>query len=150
MNSYVRSRLTYACQNWNLSQAQFDRLDVCYRRFLRRLVRGGFKRKEDSDENEFSFKINNAKLHQLCGTSDLNLFKKEQQYNYAAHIVRTSSDRAAKKLMFNTDRYTKAGRATPTLLEQAAKNRNCTIDGFCNYAMAKKGNDDVANTQYTQ
>ena len=144
MNSYVRSRLTYACQNWNLSQAQYDRLDVCYRRFLRRMVRGGFKRKEDSGDNEFSFKINNAKLHQLCGTSDLNLFIKQQQCNYAAHIVRTSSERAAKKLMFNTDRYTKAGRATPTLLEQAAKNRNCTIDGFCNYAMAKKGSDDMA------
>jgi hypothetical protein len=132
----VRSRLTYSCQNWNLNQVQFDRLDVCYRRFLRRMIRGGFKRKSDS-ENEFSLKINNNKLHQLCGTRDVNQFIKEQQCNYAGHIVRTSSDRATKKLMFNSDRYTKAGRTTPTLLEQAATNRNSTVDGFCNYAMAR-------------
>ena len=139
MNSFVRSRLTYSCQNWTLNQVQFDRLDVCYRRFLRRMIRGGFKRKGDSD-TDFSFKTNNNKLHQLCGTSDVNQFIKEQQCNYAGHIVRTSSDRATKKLMFNSDRYKKAGRTTPTLLEQAARNRNCTIDGFCNYAMARKGN----------
>ena len=142
MDSYVRSRLTYACQNWNLNQTQFDRLDVCYRRFLRRMIRGGFKRKE-GESNEFSLKINNAKLHRLCGTRDVSHFIQEQQCNYAAHIVRTASDRSTKKLMFNTDKYTKAGRTIPTLLEQAASSRNCTIDGFCNYAMAKKGNCDV-------
>ncbi len=77
MNSYVRSRLTHACQNWNLNQTQFDRLDVCYRRFLRRMIRGGFKRKE-GESNEFSLKINNAKLHRLCGTRDVSHFIQEQ------------------------------------------------------------------------
>ena len=28
LNSFVRSRLSYACQNWNLTQSQYDRLDV--------------------------------------------------------------------------------------------------------------------------
>ena len=139
MDSFVRSRLTYSCQNWNLNQAQFDRLDVIYRRFLRRMVRGGFKKKEGEEENEFSFKINNEKLHRLCGTRDLRLFIQDQQCNYAGHIVRTASDRSVKKLMFNTDKYTKAGRTTPTLLEQAARNRNISVDGFCNDAMARKG-----------
>ena len=95
MNSYVRSRLTYGCQNWNLNQTQFDRLDICYRRFLRRMVRGGFRRKE-GDEN-FSYKMNDAKLHRLCGTTDVSHFIKEQQCKYAAHIVRTGNDRFAKK-----------------------------------------------------
>ena len=140
MDSFVRSRLTYSCQNWNLNQAQFNRLDVAYRRFLRRMVRGGFKRKE-GDDNEFSFRITNEKLHRLCGTRDLSLFIKDQQCNYAAHVVRTDSHRAVKKLMFNTDRYTKAGRTTPTLLEQAAESRNVSVDGFCNDAMARKGRE---------
>ena len=140
LDSFVRSRLTYSCQNWNLNQAQFDRLDVAYRRFLRRMVRGGFKRKEGED-NEFSFKITNIKLHKLCGTTDLNHFIREQQCNYAAHVVRTASNRAVKKLMFNSDRYTKVGRTTTTLLEQAAECRNVSIDGFCNEAMARKGRD---------
>ena len=101
------------------------------------MVRGGFKR-NDKCENEFSMKINNNILHLLCGTSDVSEFIKEQQCNYAGHIVRTSFDRATKKLMFNSDRYKKAGRTTPTLLEQAATNMNTTVDGFCNFAMAKR------------
>ena len=40
MDSFVRSRLTYCCQNWNLNQAQFDRLDVAYRRFLTEWLEG--------------------------------------------------------------------------------------------------------------
>ena len=112
LDSYVRSRLTYGCQNWNLSQTQFDRLDVCYRRFLRRMVRGGFRRKE-GDEN-FSYKMNDAKLHRLCGTTDLSHFIKDQQCNYAAHIVRTANDRSAKKLMFSSDKNLKAGRTIPS------------------------------------
>ena len=138
MDSFVRSRLTYSCQNWNLNQAQFDRLDVTYRRFLRRMVRGGFKKKDGEEENEFSFRINNQHLHRLCGSRDVSLYIKDQQCNYAAHIVRTASDRSVKKLMFNRDKYTKAGRVTPTLLEQAARSRNVSIDGFCNDAMARK------------
>ena len=77
MNSFVRSRLTYSCQNWNLKQAQFERLDVTYRTFLRRMIRGGFRRKEN-DVNEFSMKINNIKLHRLCGTQDVSSFIKLQ------------------------------------------------------------------------
>ena len=138
MDSFVRSRLTYSCQNWNLNQAQFDRLDVTYRRFLRRMVRGGFKKKDGEEENEFSFRINNQHLHRLCDSRDVSLYIKDQQCNYAAHIVRTASDRSVKKLMFNTDKYTKAGRVTPTLLEQAARSRNVSIDGFCNDAMARR------------
>ena len=96
MNAFVRSRLTYSCQNWTLNQVQYDRIDVCYRRYLRKMVRGGFKR-NDKCENEFSMKINNNILHLLCGTSDVSQFIKEQKCNYAGHIVRTSFDRASKK-----------------------------------------------------
>ena len=135
----LKYRETYSCQNWNLKQSQFDRLDVTYRTFLRRMVRGGFRRKEE-DVNEFSMKINNAKLHRLCGTQDVSSFIRQQQCNYAAHVIRTTPDRSIKKLMFNDDRRMKAGRTTSSLLEQAADNRNETIDAFCNYAMVRKGN----------
>ena len=101
------------------------------------MVRGGFKR-HDKCENEFSMKINHNILHLISGTSDVSKIIKEQQCNYAGHIVRTSFDRATKKLMFNSDRYKKAGRTTPTLLEQAATNMNTAVDGFCNFAMAKR------------
>ena len=41
LNSFVRSRLTYSCQNWNLTTAQFVKLDITYRTLLRRMVRRG-------------------------------------------------------------------------------------------------------------
>ena len=43
LNSFVRSRLTYSCQNCNLKSGQYDRLIVVYRMFLQRMVRGCFK-----------------------------------------------------------------------------------------------------------
>ena len=60
LNSFVRSRLTYSCQNWNLTTAQFVKLDVTYRNLLRRMVRRGFNR-VDTDR-DFGFKIDNEKL----------------------------------------------------------------------------------------
>ena len=104
MNAFIWSSLTYSCQNWILNQVQHDRIDVCYRRYLRKMVRGGPKR-NDKCENELSMKINNNILHQQCGTSVVSEFIKEQQCNYAGHIIRKSFNGATKKLLFNLDRY---------------------------------------------
>ena len=139
LNSFVRSRLTYSCQNWNLKSGQYDRLDVVYRLFLRRMVRGGFKR-VDSDESLFKFKLTNEKLHNICGTHDVSDFICKQQSNYAGHLIRTSMERSTKKLLFNDDKYSKVGRTVPNLLEQVVQNNNTTIDKFCNEAMSKHGN----------
>ena len=123
LNSYVRSRLTFSCQNWNLNNTQYEKLDVTYRTLLRRMVRGGFKRIDES-ENEFRFKYTNAKIHQICGTKDVSIFIKGQQCNYAGHLVRMNVDRAVKQLMFNDDKCSKAGRSVPTLLDQVVSNNN--------------------------
>ena len=40
LNRFIRSRITYSCQNWNLTTDQYNRLDICYRNLLRRMVRG--------------------------------------------------------------------------------------------------------------
>ena len=57
LNSFVRSRLTYACQNWNLTKLQYDRLDVTYRVFLRRMARGGFRFRDERND-DFRYVIN--------------------------------------------------------------------------------------------
>ena len=49
LNSFVCSRLTYACQNWNLTVDQFEKLDVMYHNLLRRMIRGGFQCIGDND-----------------------------------------------------------------------------------------------------
>ena len=136
-NSFIRSRLVYSCQNWTLTSSQYDRLDVSYRTFLRRMVRGGFRR--ISDENgESRYRISNAKLHSICGTSDVSNFVKSQQCSYAAHVIRMPTERSIKKLMFNDDKYSKPGRSFMSLLEQVCSISNKTVDGFCNEAMSKK------------
>ena len=137
LNSFVRSRLTYSCQNWNIKSSQYERIDVVYRLFLRRMVRGGFRHCTDVD-NQFKFKLSNYKIHNLCNTSDVSNFIKGQQNNYAAHLIRTSRDRSTKKLLFNDDKYTKVGRVVPSLLVQVVHNKHTTIDEFCNYAISKK------------
>ena len=136
LNSFVRSRLSYACQNWNLTELQYDRLDVTYRVFLRRMVRGGF-RFRDEINGDYRYVISNIQLHQICGTSDLSLFIRSQQRNYAMHIVRMSLERCVKCLMFNDDKYVKRGRPTRSLLDQVIDN-DVSIDQLCNIALGKK------------
>ena len=135
LNSFVRSRLTYACQNWNLTTAQFDRLDVTYRTLLRRMIRRGFNRVDT--EGDFRYKINNVKLHAICRTEDVSCFIRKQQMSYAGHVIRMKNDRGTKQLMFNCDKYHRVGRVTPSLLEQVLSNSNQTIESFINKNMKK-------------
>ena len=135
LNSFVRSRLTYSCQNWNLTNSQFQRLDVTYRTLLRRMIRGGFKR-IDYDDGDFRYKITNDKLHEICKTSDVSNFIRLQQKRYAGHVIRMPIERNAKQLMFD-DEYHRVGRATPSLLEQVAKFANTTIDSFINFSLKR-------------
>ena len=132
LNSLVRSRLVYSCQNWNLNVNQYEKMDTVYRNFLRRMVRGGFKRTGD---NEFRYKFSNDKIHSICGTSDVSTFIRLQQRNYAGHVVRMAMDRSTKQLMFNDDRYHRTGRLTPSLIDQVVRNENCTIDEFVNRSL---------------
>eukprot|EP00111_Clytia_hemisphaerica_P007839 TCONS_00022791-protein len=101
------------------------------------MVRGGF-RYVDEVNNDFRYVISNNQLQTICGTSDVNVFIKQQQRNYAAHVVRMPSGRLSKLLMFNDDKNCKRGRISLTLLDQVIKNENCSIEKFCGLAIAKK------------
>ena len=137
LNSFIRSRLTYSCQNWNINSAQLNRLDATYRNFLRRMIRGGFKF-VDEKNNDFRLAINNERLHSICGSEDVSNFIMKQQRNYAEHVVRMSTTRNVKLMLFNDDRYTRRGRPTKTLLEQVIERENITLDRFCKNALSKK------------
>ena len=138
LNSYVRSRLTYSCQNWTLTSSQYNLLDVVYRSFLRRMIRGGFSRQTDCEENQFKYKLTNTKIHNICNTIDINEYIRTQQKKYASHLIRTSMDRSTKKLLFNDDNYCNVGRVVPNLLDQVVLDNNMTIEAFCNDAMRTK------------
>jgi len=138
LDSYVRSRLVYACQNWNLSSNQLERLNTTYRSFLRRMVRNGQKYVNEAG-NDYRMFISNARLHLICGTNDLVCFIRRQQKNYLSHVVRMNCERSIKQLTFNNDIYKKRGRPIKTLLDQVTEELSISNDEFCTLAL--KGKD---------
>ena len=51
----VRPRLTLATQSWRPSEQQIKQLKSCWFGFLRRMVKDGFWRKPDDNDNETNF-----------------------------------------------------------------------------------------------
>ena len=89
------------------------------------MIKGGYKRVEG--DGEFRYKLNNKKVHSIRVTSDVSIFIRLQQKNYAAHVIRMDMERCIKQLMFNDDKYHKVGRTTPSLLDQVLRNENYTM-----------------------
>ena len=105
-NALVRSRLTYGCQTWVLTNQQTDRIRACYNTMLRKMIRNGFKRKPD----EFSYVMTNEVILQLCKTTPLNAFIEKQQKTYLAHVIRSDDTSILKKLLFNDNQTRIPGR----------------------------------------
>ena len=73
--------------------------DSIYYGLLRRMVRGGFKRRE----NSMALRISNDSLIKLCGTESLENFIVRLQRQYLAHIVRREDESLLKLMTFNDD-----------------------------------------------
>ena len=137
LNSFIRNRLVYACQCWNINLYQMNLLEVTYRPFLRRMIRGSF-RFIDKQNNDYGYQISNDQLQDICGTGNLSIFVQRQQFSYATHIVCMPLSRSTKLLMFTNDHNTRRGRPVKTLLDHVLKNTNMTVDQFCTLALSKK------------
>ena len=120
LNSLVRSRIVYACQTWNVTQAQLQRLNAMYMSCIRKMTKGGYKRKTDS----WSFVHTNNDLPRMSKTIAQETFVHNQQRKYVTHIVRKDSRSAIKRLMFNKNPSVKPG-PQPTLLSSMMKNESC-------------------------
>jgi hypothetical protein len=131
MNSIVRSRLTYSCQTWNLTSRQSDRINSTYMAMLRKMVKGGYRRKRGT---EWNFVLTNNDLHNICGTEDISDYTARQQRKYLAHLARQPNSILTKKLLFNSNDATKPGRQS-TLERRVLQNENCTRDEFYRRAL---------------
>ena len=98
------------------------------------MVRSSFKQC-GNDDSDFWYKLSNDKIHNICGTSNISNFIKNQQKSYSSHVVRMPTERSTKQLMFNDDKYHRVGRAIPSLLEQVLKNDESSMDMFINNSM---------------
>ena len=134
LNSLVRSRLTYGCQNWALTKSMFEKLDSCYRIMLRKLIKGGFRKAEVDGMKPFYLTDD---ILRIAKAEDVSKFVKRQQRNYTAHLARTSNSNPTKQLMFNDDKYRKPGNHAPELLQQSVKNSGVSRDEFLNRAASR-------------
>ena len=133
LNSLVRSRLTYGCQTWMLTLARKDRLDSTYCSMVRKMVRGGYKRKP----NEWGYQFTNANLLELAKTEAVSSFVGRQRKHYLGHVIRMPNTSMVKRMMFETDENAAVGRRT-TFLKSVLDAENTTLDQFGRLALAKK------------
>ena len=130
LNALVRSRLSLACQAWTLTAGQLKKLSSCYNSMLRKMLKGGFRRKE----NSWSFMHTNADLIAKCNTEKLEQFIARQQRNYTCHVIRMGNTNTTKRLMFNNDVSRTPGRDV-TLYTNVLKNENITPEELSESAL---------------
>ena len=120
LNSLIRSRITYSCQTWSITKLQLNKMTSTYMSFLRKLTKGGYRRKE----NSWGYVLTNKDLLRIAKTVDLPTFVKGQQRNYVQKIITQDNTSITKRLMFNNNKSSKTGPAT-TLLSSVVKNERC-------------------------
>ena len=132
-DALVRSRLTYSCQAWSLTQRQLQRVSSAYMTMLRKMVKNGFKRRDEA----WSYVFTNEDLLRICKTVSIETFVSLQQRSYFAHVVREDDARISKKLLFNHDESKKRGPRT-TLKTLVLHNESCDEKTFCKRAQERK------------
>ena len=102
LESCVRSRLTYATQAWYPNEQQMKKLEVCWNQCLRSMVRGGWKRKGDSNESEadYSFVYTNKRIQDIVGTQSVRRHINRVYLKYIGHVCRAENTAITKKIMF--------------------------------------------------
>ena len=88
-NAFIRSRLTYACQTWTLTQAQSAELDAANTKLLRRMVRGGHKRREtpESDEISMAYLHKTPAILKVCQSVPLSSYINSQRTKFVSHLL---------------------------------------------------------------
>ena len=86
-------------------------LNAVYLSLLRKMVKGGFRRKDES----WAYVFTNKDLLRMAKTEDINSFVNEQRTNFVNKIVRKKNSSILKRLLFNDDDAKKRGPQTNLL-----------------------------------
>ena len=101
LESCARSRLVYGTQSWFPSEAEMKKLETCWYGCLRKMVRGGYRRKRGNDGGDnFAFFYTNKDLEHIIKTPPLRDFMCVIYLKYVAHICRSPNTSLVKKSMF--------------------------------------------------
>ena len=100
----MRPRLTYATQAWRPSEGEFKKLEACWCGFLRRMVKGGFRRRptEDGSDTNFSLVYTNIDILRITKCQPLRDFINSQYVKYTSHVCRRSNNNLTKLSLFMT------------------------------------------------
>ena len=133
LNSLVRSRLTHGCQTWILTSAQQDRLDSAYCSMIRKMVRGGYRRKP----NEWGYRLTNSNLLDLAKTEAVTAFVERQRKRYLGHVIRLPNTSIVKRMMFEAEENVVAGRRT-TFIKSVLEVERTSLEHFGRLALTRK------------
>ena len=110
LEACVRSRLLYSVQAWQLNARELQKIEVVWNGFLRRMVKGGFARKNapknkkdtsiPAEEVDWSFKLSNEKVREITKTTEISHFCQIQHLKYIAHVTRLGNDSLQKQFLF--------------------------------------------------
>ena len=101
--SVIRSRLCYAVQTDRLKVAERATLDSVWTRMLRKMIKNGFAKKEDSR----AYKYYNEDVLRICKTKSASQFCQVQHLKFLGHIARQENDTLQKKWLFTNFEKTK-------------------------------------------
>ena len=103
LEASVRPRLTYATQCWRPSDEDIRKLEACWYGFLRRMVKGGFRKKIDSNgDSSFAFVYTNKDLLSITKSKPIRDFIDTQHLKYIAHVCRRPNMNLTKLSLFIT------------------------------------------------
>ena len=122
LESTVRARLLYAAQTDLLNAAEHAKLDSIWHQYLRKMVKGGFQRKnappkeskkkkaerlareaenpELKEQWDWGYKITNEKLRKICGATPIGELADKFHLKYVAHVTRMPNDALQKQLLY--------------------------------------------------
>ena len=108
LQSLVRSRMTYLCGAWTITENQMSKMDSHYIKLIRHMVKGGrqrsspipYTRKNGTIGTYSKPIITNDQIVKITKIELLSVFIKRQQENWIAHCVRADDNDYIKLLTF--------------------------------------------------
>ena len=98
----------YSVQTWELTTKELAKIEVVWNRFLRKMVKGGYKRqsedvgnKNDDEKQEWKFKYSNSDLQHITGTKSIKSICISHQLKYISHICRMDNADIRRQLLFD-------------------------------------------------
>ena len=103
LEACVRPRLCYATQSWKPTEDEIRKLESCWFGFLRRMVKGGYRKKPDIGiETNFALVYTNEDLIRITKSQPLKDFINTQYLKYIAHVCRCPNSNLTKLSLFIT------------------------------------------------